>query len=156
MAQLVERSLPIPEVRGSNPIIDKKLYLYWTFVYCQLCIEKTKIKKKRPGMAHLKKLPRRTRFQLRTSGNWSSNWDAAWFCLCWQFCKNDVWQRLTSIIDIKVARLLLLVLALLFVINCACELPSCNKKQEWDGRFVPARLFFLTWPSCVYGWVDEW
>ena len=26
-----------------------KVYLYWTFVYCQLCIEKTKIKKKRPG-----------------------------------------------------------------------------------------------------------
>ena len=25
------------------------------FVYCQLCIERTKIKKKRPGMAHLKK-----------------------------------------------------------------------------------------------------
>ena len=30
-----------------------KIYLYWTFVYCQLCIEKTKIKKKRPGMAHI-------------------------------------------------------------------------------------------------------
>ena len=29
-----------------------KNYLYQTFVYCQLCIEKTKIKKKRPGMAH--------------------------------------------------------------------------------------------------------
>ena len=28
------------------------------FVYCQLCIEKTKIKKKRPGMAHFfKKIP---------------------------------------------------------------------------------------------------
>ena len=26
-----------------------KLYLNWTFVYCQLCIEKIKIKKKRPG-----------------------------------------------------------------------------------------------------------
>ena len=26
-----------------------KIYLYSTFVYCQLCIEKTKIKKKRPG-----------------------------------------------------------------------------------------------------------
>ena len=44
VAQLVERSLPIPEVRGSNPVISK---IYWTFVYCQLCIEKTKIKKKR-------------------------------------------------------------------------------------------------------------
>ena len=32
-----------------------KIYLNRTFVYCQLCIEKTKITKKRPGMAHLKK-----------------------------------------------------------------------------------------------------
>ena len=52
VAQLVERSLPIPEVRSLNPVIGKKLYLYCTFVYCQLCIEKTKIKEKRPGMAH--------------------------------------------------------------------------------------------------------
>ena len=43
VAQLVERSLPIPKVRGSNPVIGK---IYWTFVYCQLCIEKTKIEKK--------------------------------------------------------------------------------------------------------------
>ena len=28
VAQLVERSLPIPEVRGSNPVIGKNLYLY--------------------------------------------------------------------------------------------------------------------------------
>ena len=33
----------------------KFIYLYWTFAYCQLCIGKTKIKKKRPWMAHLKK-----------------------------------------------------------------------------------------------------
>ena len=33
MAQLVERLLPIPEGRGTNPVIGKKLY--WTF-YCQL------------------------------------------------------------------------------------------------------------------------
>ena len=33
VAQLVEQSLPIPEVCGSNPIIGKNLY--WTF-YCQL------------------------------------------------------------------------------------------------------------------------
>ena len=43
VAQLVEWSLPIPEVRGSNPVIGKNLF---TFVYCQLCNEKTKIKKK--------------------------------------------------------------------------------------------------------------
>ena len=48
MAQLVERSLPIPEVRGSNPVIAK-IYLYRTFVSCQLCIEKTQIKKKEAG-----------------------------------------------------------------------------------------------------------
>ena len=52
VAQLVERSLPIPEVHGSNPVIGKNLFIHWTFVYCQLCIEKTKIKEKRPGMAH--------------------------------------------------------------------------------------------------------
>ena len=28
MAQLVERLLPIPEVRGSNPVIGKNLYIY--------------------------------------------------------------------------------------------------------------------------------
>ena len=39
LAQLVERSLPMPEVRGSNTAN---------------CIEKAKIKTKRPGMTHLK------------------------------------------------------------------------------------------------------
>ena len=45
VAQLAERSLPIPEVRGSNPDNGK---FYRTFIiYCQLyCIEKTKIKEK--------------------------------------------------------------------------------------------------------------
>ena len=47
-AQLVERSLPIPEVRGSNPVIGKTIY----YLYTVNGIEKTKIKKKRPGMAH--------------------------------------------------------------------------------------------------------
>ena len=28
VAQLVERSLPIPQVRGSNPVIGKNLYIY--------------------------------------------------------------------------------------------------------------------------------
>ena len=55
VAQLVERSLPIPDVRGSNPVISKNLFIHWTLVYCQLCIEKTKIKEKRPGMAHFLK-----------------------------------------------------------------------------------------------------
>ena len=34
VAQLVERSLPTPEVRGLNPVIGK--LLYGTFVYWQL------------------------------------------------------------------------------------------------------------------------
>ena len=51
MAQLVERLLPIPEVRGSNPVIGKNLYRTFTVN----CIEKTKIKEKRAEMAHFKK-----------------------------------------------------------------------------------------------------
>ena len=62
MAQLVERSLSIAEVCGSNPVIGKNLYLYRTLVFCQLCIEKTKIKKKRPGMAHFKNIDHRSNF----------------------------------------------------------------------------------------------
>ena len=48
VAQLVERSLPTPEIRGLNPDIGKILSTNCT-------IEKTKIKKKRLGMAHLLK-----------------------------------------------------------------------------------------------------
>ena len=44
-------SLPISEVRSSNPVISKNLYL--TFMVN--CIEKTKIKNKRWGMVLLKK-----------------------------------------------------------------------------------------------------
>ena len=51
VAQLVERSLPIPEGRGSNPVIGKILYQILTVN----CIEKTKLKKRRPGMAHFLK-----------------------------------------------------------------------------------------------------
>ena len=53
VAQLVERSLPTPEVRGSNPVIGKLLSDICLFAVN--CVEKTKIKKKRPRMAHLKK-----------------------------------------------------------------------------------------------------
>ena len=42
--QLVDGSLPTPEIRGSNPIIGK---------FCSLSTI-SKIKKKRPGMAHLR------------------------------------------------------------------------------------------------------
>ena len=50
VAQLVERLLPIPEVRGSDPVIGKKLISNIN------CIEKMKLKKKRPGMAIFKKM----------------------------------------------------------------------------------------------------
>ena len=46
VAKLVERSLTTLEIRGSNPYIGEILSSNGP-------IEKTKIKKKRPGMAHL-------------------------------------------------------------------------------------------------------
>ena len=46
---MVERSLPTPEILGSNPDLGKKIYLPTVQLKK---IEKTKIKKKRPGMAH--------------------------------------------------------------------------------------------------------
>ena len=48
---MVERLLPSPEVRGSIPISDIIIVKYST--NCNL--EKTKIKKKKPGEAHLLK-----------------------------------------------------------------------------------------------------
>ena len=46
MAQLVEWSLPIPKVHGSNPVIGK---IYFERLFIVNCIEKTKIKKKEAG-----------------------------------------------------------------------------------------------------------
>ena len=51
MAQLVEGSLPTPEVRGLNPVIGKLLYRTIKYLPTVNCIEKTKIKKKSPEMA---------------------------------------------------------------------------------------------------------
>ena len=45
VAQLVERSLPTPEGRGWNPVIGEILFNV-------NCIEKTKLKIKRTGMAN--------------------------------------------------------------------------------------------------------
>ena len=36
VAQLVELSLLIPEVRDSNPVIGKNLHIEHLFIYCQL------------------------------------------------------------------------------------------------------------------------
>ena len=49
VAQLAERSLPVPYLRGSNPVIGKKLFPV-------NCIEKTKIKEKEAGNGQFKKL----------------------------------------------------------------------------------------------------
>ena len=48
MAQLVEQSLPTPEVHSSNPVIGKIYIEHWLTVNC---IEKAKINKKRSVMA---------------------------------------------------------------------------------------------------------
>ena len=61
VAQLVERSLLIPEVHGSNPVIGK---IYIEHLFTVNSIEKTKIKKKRPGMAHLKNKVNQSHFSL--------------------------------------------------------------------------------------------
>ena len=55
MAPLVERLFPTPEVRRSNPDIGKLLYQTFNCLSTVNCVVKTKIKIKRPGMAHLKK-----------------------------------------------------------------------------------------------------
>ena len=52
VAQLVEQSLPTPEICGSNPGIGKILS---TNISTNCLIEKTRIKKKMLGMAHLLK-----------------------------------------------------------------------------------------------------
>ena len=51
MAQLVEWSLPITEVRSSYPVIGKIYIEHFLLVYYK-CIEKTQINKKQPRMAH--------------------------------------------------------------------------------------------------------
>ena len=51
VAQLIEWSLPIPEIQSSNPVIGNFYILSSVF---KNCIENTKIKKKRLGMAHEK------------------------------------------------------------------------------------------------------
>ena len=52
VAQLVVQALLTPEICGSNPVISK---IWSTNLYTNCMIEKTKIKKKMPGMANLKK-----------------------------------------------------------------------------------------------------
>ena len=46
VGKLIECSLPTPEIRGSSPGVGK-------IISTNCTVEKTKIKKKWPGMAHL-------------------------------------------------------------------------------------------------------
>ena len=48
MAQLAKRSLALPEIRGSYPVIGKKIIINIFTVNCR----KDKINKKRSGMAY--------------------------------------------------------------------------------------------------------
>ena len=50
MGELAEWFLPIPEVRGSNPVIGEFLSEH---LFTVNCIEKTKIKKKEAGNGQL-------------------------------------------------------------------------------------------------------
>ena len=51
VAQLAERrSLPIPEVRGSNPVISE--ILFGTYIDFQMYSKDDNKRKKKPGMAH--------------------------------------------------------------------------------------------------------
>ena len=53
MAQLVKRSLPIPEVRGSNPVIGKNLF-YIEHLFTVNCVLKRR-KEKEAGDGPFKK-----------------------------------------------------------------------------------------------------
>ena len=52
VVQLVERLLPIPEVRDSNPVIGKNLFIYWTICSLSTVYWKDKNKEKEARMAH--------------------------------------------------------------------------------------------------------
>ena len=52
VGHLVVRSLPTQEVRGSNPVFCQ---ICIEQLFPVICIEKTKLRKKRLGMAHLLK-----------------------------------------------------------------------------------------------------
>ena len=69
VAQLVERLLPIPEVRGSNPVIGK---IYIHHLLTVNCIEKKKTKKKEAGNGPFKKRTPAITTQVitRSFGHW--------------------------------------------------------------------------------------
>ena len=54
VAQLVERSLPTPEVRSQFESGHRQTFISDIYLFIVNCIEKTEIKIKRPGMAFFK------------------------------------------------------------------------------------------------------
>ena len=71
---MVERSLPTPEVHGSNSVIDKTLYRTFTVNY----IEKTK---KRSGMTHFWKMLRSIFLQVKNVFGGKFNNGSKWTSL---------------------------------------------------------------------------
>ena len=55
VVQLVERSLPIPEVCGLNPVTGKIYLEHLCTCLLSTVLKRQKINKKRPEMAHFKK-----------------------------------------------------------------------------------------------------
>ena len=101
MAQLGEQSLPMPEVQGSNPVIGK---IYIEHLFTVNWVEKTKINKKRPGMAHLKNIEKLTGHNFDDTGVYAN---------CWHL-ENII--KFTSFLSPLVKSLLLLLLLLLLAV----------------------------------------
>ena len=66
VTQLVEWSLSISEACGSTPVIAKFILNFCLFIIG--CFEKTKINKKRPGIAHFLKMRPNVESLLRLEG----------------------------------------------------------------------------------------
>ena len=80
MAQLAVWSLPKLEVRNSKMVIGK--ILHWTYLLAT--IEKTKIKTKRPGIAHLKnrqELPVVIPVEVCFPWTWRLGTGTRWLCV---------------------------------------------------------------------------
>ena len=91
VATLVEQSLPTPEVRGSNPVIDK-FYIY----YLSTVLKRRKLIKKRPRMAHLNEKCFEVGHRFR---NGIGGWQSGYFLLLDLQLKSI--QELISLIDVK-------------------------------------------------------
>ena len=127
--QFVERSLLIPEVRGSALVIGK-IYIEHLFVYLLIIkfIEKTKINKKRPGIAHFFK---------------KHSLKVLWHSWCFRHHRSPVWIKpfliITGILTISQP---LFHLCGLFKLNASiCTTKFLNNYpssvREWDSNSQP-------------------